>query len=197
MDIGGGSTDLIVYHQGAVRHSAVIAVGGEHFTNDIAVGLRTPIPEAEKMKRAWGERDAAKPEEALLEVPSVGGRPSRVVSYGMLREVIEPRATELLELAQAELARSGYEKQLGAGVALTGGGAKLGGLLPLAEQILGLPVRLGRPAGLQKMGEVLPDPAFATVVGLVAFGNRLRLLRDSKGQSWVGRLWRLMRGKPY
>ncbi len=195
VDIGGGSTDLVVFHQGTVRHTAVIPVGGEHFTNDIAVGLRTPIPEAEKMKRAWGERDPAKPEEAAVEVPSVGERPARVVSYSMLTEIIEPRAVELLELAQAELARSGFEKQLGSGVVLAGGGAKLGGLVPLAEQTLGLPVRMGRPAGLANMGEVLPDPTFATVVGLVAYGNRLRLLRDSRNQSWMGKLRSVFRGK--
>lgn len=195
VEIGGGSTDLIVYHQGTVQHTAVIPVGGDHFTNDIAVGLRTPIPEAEKMKRAWGERDPNKPAETLLEVPSVGERPARVVSYAMVGEIIEPRASELLELVQAELGRSGCEKQLGAGVVLAGGGAKLGGLAGLAEQTLGLPVRLGRPGGLLNMGEMLPDPGFATVVGLVAYGNRLRLLRDARDSGWLAKLWRAARGK--
>jgi cell division protein FtsA len=196
VDIGGGSTDLIVYHAGVARHSAVIPVGGEHFTNDIAVGLRTPIPEAEKMKKAWGERDLAKPLDTLLEVPSVGDRPSRVVSYAMLIEVIEPRAAELMELIRAEIGRSGCEKQLGAGVVLTGGGAKLGGLAGLAEQTLGMPVRAGVPFGLERMGEVLPDPAFATAVGLVVHGNRWRLLRDSRASTgWVGKLWESLRGK--
>lgn len=195
LDIGGGSSELIVFHQGTVRATAVIAVGGEHFTNDIAVGLRTPIPEAEKMKRLWGDRDPAQPAEAPLEVPSVGERPTRVVSYATLSEIIEPRALELLELLQAELARSGFEKQLGAGVVLTGGGAKLGGLTALAEHLLGLPVRLGQPAGLAKMGDTLSDPAFATVVGLVTYGNRLRLLRDSGDKSWAGKLWSAWRGK--
>jgi cell division protein FtsA len=196
VDIGGGSTDLIVYHAGVARHSAVIPVGGEHFTNDIAVGLRTPIPEAEKMKRAWGERDLAKPLDTLLEVPSVGDRPSRVVSYAMLSEVIEPRAAELMELIRAEIGRSGCEKQLGAGVVLTGGGAKLGGLAGLAEQALGMPVRAGVPFGLERMGETLSDPAFATAVGLVVHGNRWRLLRDSRASTgWVGKLWESLRGK--
>jgi cell division protein FtsA len=196
VDIGGGSTDLIVYHAGVARHSAVIPVGGEHFTNDIAVGLRTPIPEAEKMKKAWGERDLAKPLDTLLEVPSVGDRPSRVVSYAMLSEVIEPRAAELMELIRAEIGRSGCEKQLGAGVVLTGGGAKLGGLAGLAEQTLGMPVRAGVPFGLERMGETLSDPAFATAVGLVVHGNRWRLLRDSRASTgWVGKLWESLRGK--
>jgi cell division protein FtsA len=195
VDIGGGSTDMLVYHQGTVRHTVVIPVGGEHFTNDVAVGLRTPIPEAEKMKKAWGERDPAKPADALLEAPSVGERPARVVSYAMLSEIIEPRAVELVELVQLELGRSGCAKQLGAGVVLAGGGAKLGGLGALAEQMLGLPVRLGRPTGFRNMGETLPDPAYATVVGLVAYGNRLRLLRDSREKGWLGRLWGALRGK--
>jgi cell division protein FtsA len=195
VDIGAGSSDLIAYHQGTVWHTAVIPVGGEHFTNDIAVGLRTPIPEAEKMKRVWGERDPAKPADGLLEVPSVGERPARAVSYAMLSEIIEPRAVELLELLQAEMKRSGCEKQLGAGVVLVGGGAKLGGLPALAEQMWSLPVRVGRPASLAKMGEALPNPAFATVVGLVAYGNRLRLLRDARDQGWTAKLWSLLRAK--
>jgi cell division protein FtsA len=195
VDIGGGSTDLVVYRQGTVRHTAVIPVGGEHFTNDIAVGLRTPIPEAERMKKAWGERDPEKPADTLLEVPSVGERPARVVSYATLTEIIEPRAVELMELIQAELGRSGCDTQLGAGAVLTGGAAKLGGLAVLAEQMLGLPVRLGIPSRLGNMGEVLPDPAYATVVGLVAYGHRLRLLRDVQDSGWLGNLWKTMRGK--
>ncbi len=195
VDIGGGSADLIVYHQGTARHTAVIPLGGEHFTNDIAVGLRTPIPEAEKMKRLWGERDPARPAGDLLEVPSVGERPARVVSYAMLSEIVEPRAMELLELLHAEIVRSSFEKQLGAGVVLAGGGAKLGGLPALAEQVLGLPARVGRPAGLLRMGDMLPDPSFATVVGLVAYGNRMRLLRDAREKGWVGKLWQTLRGR--
>jgi cell division protein FtsA len=195
IDIGGGSSDLVVYCKGSVRQTAVIPVGGEHFTNDIAVGLRTPIPEAEKMKLAWGERDPDEPQNAALEVPSVGERPARVVSYAKLSEIIEPRAAELLELTQIELARSGLEKQLGAGVVLTGGGAKLGGLVALAEQTLGLPVRLGRPAGIEKMTDQLSDPAYATVVGLAIYGHHLRLLRDSHDTSLSARLWGLLRGK--
>ncbi len=195
LDIGGGSSELIVFHEGAVRHSAVLAIGGEHFTNDIAVGLRTPIPEAEKMKRLWSERDPAQSPQGVLEVPSVGERPSRVVSYAMLTEIIEPRALELLELVQTDLVHAGVDRQLRAGLVLTGGGAKLGGLVALAEQVLGMPVRLGRPAGLEKMGEILPDPAFATVVGLITYGNRLRLLRESSEKTWAGKLWGALRGK--
>lgn len=195
VDIGGGTTDLIVYHAGVVRHTAVIPVGGEHFTNDIAVGLRTPIPEAEKMKKAWGERDSTQPGETILEVPGVGDRPFRVVNYAMLSEVLEPRAVELLELIQSEIGRSGCEKQLGAGVVLTGGGSKLGRLATLAEQTLGMAVRSSLPFQLENMGDVLPDPAFSTVVGLAMHGNRLRLLRDSREPAGLlGKLWKSVRG---
>jgi cell division protein FtsA len=114
----------------------------------------------------------------------------------MVSEITEPRAVELLELIQVELARSGCDKQLGAGVVLAGGGAKLGGLAALAEQVLGLPTRTARPYGLENLGETLPDPAYTTVVGLVTYGNRLRLLRDSREASgWLGRLWKSLGGK--
>ena len=195
LDIGGGSSELIVFSEGAVRHTAVIPIGGEHFTNDIAVGLRTPIPEAERMKRLWGERDEAQPADTVIEVPSVGERPSRMASQSMLKEIIEPRACELVELVQGELARAGPRKQLGAGVVLTGGGAKLGGLAALTEQALGLPVRIGIPQGIEKMGETLPDPAFATVVGLIVYGNRLRWLREPTDEGWLGKIRAWFRGK--
>jgi cell division protein FtsA len=189
-DIGGGTTDVIVYHAGVVRHSAVIPVGGEHFTNDIAVGLRTPIPEAEKMKKAWGDRDLAKLADTMVEVPSVGERPSRVVTYATLSDIIEPRAVELLELIKAEIGRSGCDRQLGAGVVLTGGGAKLGGLAVLAEPVFGMSVRVAIPGGLETMGETLTDPAFSTVVGLVIYGYHQRLLRGAKEPAGIlGRLW--------
>jgi cell division protein FtsA len=195
VDIGGGSTDLIVYHQRTVRHTASIPVGGDHFTNDIAVGLRTPIPEAEKMKCAWGEHDASKPSSNLLEVPSVGERPTRDVNYTMLSDILVPRATELLELIQDEIAHSGFAKQLGAGIVLVGGGAKLGGLVNLAEQTFALPVRIGEPKGLGKMTDALRDPASSTAVGLIAYGNWMRLRRESQEKSWTGKLWGALRGK--
>jgi cell division protein FtsA len=195
VDIGAGSTELIVYHAGTIRHTAVVPVGGDHFTNDIAVGLRTPIPEAEKMKRAWGDRTPSSNFEMVLEVASVGERPSREVSYATLAEIIEPRSAELIELVQEELVRSGFEKQLGAGVVLVGGGAKLGGLAPMAEQMLGIPVRVGEPRGLAKMGDILPGPPYAAVIGLIAYGNRLHLLQDSQEKGWTGKLWGVLKGK--
>ncbi len=194
IDLGAGSSDMIVYQNGSVRHTAVIPVGGDHFTNDIAVGLRTPIPEAEKIKRLWGKQSSGLPESAALEVPSVGERPARIVSYGRLREIIEPRATELLELIKADLDRFDRESPLGAGVVLTGGGAKLGGLVQAAEQVLGLPVRVGCPMNMEGSSEVLPDPSYATVVGLVAYGKKMQLMRDQRNQGWMGKLWGALSG---
>lgn len=194
VDLGAGSSDLIVYQHGSVRHTASIPVGGEHFTNDIAVGLRTPIPEAEKIKRLWGKQDSSVMESAALEVPSVGDRPARIVNYERLREIIEPRASELLELIKAEVDRVDQENPLGAGLVMTGGGAKLGGLAALAEQILELPVRVGYPMNMETSDEVLPDPSYATVVGLVAYGKRMRLLQDRQNKGLVGKLWGALRG---
>jgi cell division protein FtsA len=194
VDVGAGSSELIVYREGSVRASAVIPVGGEYFTNDIAVGLRTPIPEAEKMKIAWGGRDLLQTPETAVEVPSVGGRPARAVTYAMLNDIIEPRASEWVELVGAELERSGYANQLGAGLVLCGGGAKLGGLAARTEETLGLPVRIGKPLGLEKMGEVLPDPAYAALVGLVLHGNRLRLFRESHEQGLARKLKNIFGG---
>lgn len=193
LDIGAGSTGLVVYRQRAVQHVAVIPVGGDHFTNDIAVGLRTPVPEAEKMKRAWGERPADP--QATIEIPSVGERPSSLVTYSMLTEIVEPRALELLELAQEDLARSGLDKQIARGLVLSGGGSKLGGLVAMAEQTFGLPVRTGAPTGLEKMEENLADPALATVAGLVIHGNRQRLARGPQERGWTDRLWGMLAGK--
>jgi cell division protein FtsA len=195
VDIGGGSTDMIVYSQGTVRHTASIPVGGEHFTNDIAVGLRTTIPEAERAKRSWSEREPDSTAAAVLEVPSAGERPARVVSYVLLSEIIQPRALELLELVHKELERSGHLNQLGAGLVLVGGGAKQGGLVPLAEQTLGLPVRLGSSTALENMGEDLGGPEYATLVGLVVYGNRRRLLQDSQETGLMAKLWQALRGK--
>ncbi|MGH9359523.1 MAG: cell division protein FtsA [Terriglobia bacterium] len=194
LDIGGSNSHLIIYHQGSVRYSGVVPVGGDHFTNDIAVGLRTPIPEAEKMKVSWGQHDLSQDEDAMLEVASVGERPARTVSYSVLGDIIEPRAQELLELVSLEIERSGFSTLLGGGLVLTGGGGKLGGLAAMAEQALGLPARLGQPYGLESMGDALPDAAYATLVGLVLHGLRLRSVINSRPAGLSGKLWGIFRG---
>jgi len=195
VDVGGGSSHLVCYREGSIRHSAALRLGGEHFTNDLAVGLLTPIPEAEKIKMEWGRRDPSEPGAQAVEVSSVGDRPARMIDYSKLNEIIEPRALELLELVQMELGRSGLERQLGAGVVFAGGGSKLGGLMALAERILDLPARLGQPGGVEKMGENLLDPAYATIVGIAIHGYRLRQMQSSRETSLVGKLLGLFGGK--
>lgn len=193
VDIGGGNSSMIIYHEGSIRYSSAIPVGGDHFTNDIAVGLRTPIPEAEKMKLAWGQRDVSQESDGPLEVPSVGERPARTANFSTLTEIIEPRVQELVELIAVELESSELEKQI-ASVVLTGGGAKLGRLASTAEHALGRSVRLGKPSGLENMGDLLPDEPYSTVVGLVIHGCRLKLLREPRG-GLGGKLWSIFRGK--
>jgi cell division protein FtsA len=192
LDVGRGSSELVVYHEGSLRHTAAIPVGGEYFTNDVAVGLRTPVPEAERLKLSWTdstEGDGA----SSFEVPSVGGRPPRNIHGSMLGEILEPRAAELMELTAAELERSHLERQLSAGMVLVGGGAKLAGLAPIAERTLQLPVRIGQPAGIERMGEILPDPAYAAAVGLVLYGSQRRELEDSPDGGWADRLRSMFR----
>jgi len=186
LDIGRGSSEFVIYHDGSLRHTAAIPVGGEFFTNDVAVGLRTPVPEAERLKLSWTDSKATE-SEASFEVPSVGGRPPRVVNTAMLGEILEPREEELVELLQAELARSRFDRALGAGLVLVGGGAKLAGLAAMAEHALEMPVRLGQPSGVEDLGEMLLDPAYAAVVGLVLYGNRQRALEGSRQPGWRDR----------
>jgi cell division protein FtsA len=173
LDLGGGTTELIVYLGGNVRHTAAIPVGGDHFTNDLAVGLRTPIPEAERIKREHGcaLRELLR-EDHAIEIASVGDRPPRVVFDRMLTEIVEPRAQELLTLVLDDLKRVGLDSQIPAGLVLTGGAAQLGGLAELAERMVGLPVRVAVPRGLEDMTDDVAKPEYATAVGLVLYGAR-------------------------
>jgi len=177
LDIGGGTTELIVYSGGVVRHTAAIAVGGDHFSNDLAVGLRTPIPEAEKIKRehavAWREMLQ---EDTAIEIASVGDRPPRTVYARMLSDIVEPRAQELLTLVRDELKRAGLDTQIPAGLVLTGGAAKLKGFVELAERMFSLPVRLASPRGLEGMSDEISQPEFSTAVGLLVYAARARRL---------------------
>jgi cell division protein FtsA len=195
LEVGGGSSHLVCYHEGSIRHSAALPVGGEHFTNDLAVGLLTPIPEAEKIKLEWGRRDPAASDPEAVKVPSVGDRPARLIDYTKLNEIIEPRAMELLELVEKELSRSGLKRQLSAGLVFTGGGSKLGGLMALAERTFELPARLGQPGGVEKMEENLIDPSFATVVGLAIYGWRVRHLQSTRETSLAQKLLGIFRTK--
>ena len=172
VDIGGGTTDIAVFTEGAIRHTAVIPIAGDQVTNDIAVALRTPTQNAEeiKIKYACALAQLATADESI-EVPSVGERPPRRLARQTLAEVVEPRYEELLTLVQAELRRSGFEDLIAAGVVLTGGSSKMEGLMELAEEILHMPVRIGAPQSVSGLSDVVRNPIYATGVGLLLFGH--------------------------
>ena len=173
VDIGGGTTDLVIYFQGAVRQTAVFGLGGNHLTNDIAVGLRAPLVESEKIKKKFGcALTSMVKKEETIEVPSVGGRRSRVLSRQILAEIIEPRMEEIFTLVHREIVKVGYENLIPSGVVLTGGTASLEGLPELVEQIFNLPVRRGYPSGVGGLLDVVNNPMYATGVGLVLYGKR-------------------------
>jgi len=173
VDIGGGTTDISVFTEGAIRHTAVIPIAGDQVTNDIAVALRTPMQHAEEIKKKYGcALTQLAHRDETIDVPSVGDRPPRKLSRQTLAEVIEPRVEELYGLVQAELRRSGFEDMLGSGVVVTGGSAKMEGMIDLAEEVFHMPVRLGVPQYVGGLKGVVQNPIFATGVGLVLYGAR-------------------------
>lgn len=175
VDIGGGTTDIAVFSEGAVRHTAVIPIAGDQVTNDIAVALRTPTQYAEaiKIKYACALAQLTNAEE-MIEVPSVGARPPRQLARQTLADVVEPRYEELFTLVQAVLRRSGYEDLIAAGIVLTGGSAKMDGVVELAEEVFSMPVRIGYPKHITGLIDVVHNPIHATGVGLLLFGFQHR-----------------------
>ncbi len=186
-DIGAGSSDVIVFHGGVVVHTAVVPIGGDHFTNDVAVGLRTPLADAEKIKRQFGCAIVTSiPESTEIEVPSVGDRPSRLVPQRFLGEVLEPRARELVYMLRDNLRQAGVIEMMGSGLVLTGGGARLTGLVETVEDILRCPARVGLPIPMAKLPALLGEPEFATVIGMVFYAHRARVLKVREEQG-IGR----------
>ena len=173
VDIGGGTTDVAVLIDGAIRHSKVFPVAGDQVTNDIAVALRTPTKYAEdiKIKYACALRQLTNPEE-MIEVPSVGDRPPRRLARQVLAEVVEPRYEELFTLIKSDLQRSGLEEFCAAGVVITGGSAKMEGAVELAEEVFHMPVRIGVPQEIEGLTDMVKDPLYATGVGLILCGNQ-------------------------
>jgi cell division protein FtsA len=173
VDLGGGTTDLAIFAEGSIRHTAVLPIGGQHLSTDIAYGLRTPRAEAEKIKIRHGVAlmELVKDDE-VVEVPSVGERASRTVSRKLLAEIIEPRVEEVFDLVQREIIRTGYEGMLGAGVVITGGTSMLEGMPEAAEQFLDLPVRRGTPSGVGGLRDIVSNPKYATGVGLILHARR-------------------------
>ena len=185
MDIGGGTTDIAVFANGAIRHTAVIPIAGDQVTNDIAMTLRTPTKEAEELKLRHGcaLRQLADPKD-IIEVPGVGDRAPRKLSRQTLADVIEPRIEELYTLVQAELRRSGFEELLSSGIVLTGGTALLAGMTELGEEVFHLPVRIGVPAYVGGLADVVRSPRYATAVGLLLEGRDQYLTaRESRART--------------
>ncbi|MGA3173755.1 MAG: cell division protein FtsA [Syntrophorhabdales bacterium] len=183
VDIGGGTSDIAVYANGSIRHTAILPFGGAHITNDIAIGLRTPIEEGEKIKKRYGcALSKMVGANETIEVPSVGGRKPRTLMRKTLADIIEPRVEEILSLVHEEIKKSGYEKLLASGVVLTGGCANLEGIVDLAEGVFSLPVRRGVPIGVGGLVDVVNNPIYATGVGLVLHG-----LGGGKGKNYERR----------
>lgn len=171
VDIGAGTSSIAVYHNGSLKFTAVLAVGGNHITNDIAAGLRTPLAAAEKIKCDYGTAVAAGvSKDDTLEVPSVGGRAARVLSRLVLAEIIEPRVTEIFALIQREIIKAGCEDMLTSGIVITGGGARLVGISTVAERVFNLPVRVGVPAGVGGLTDLVKGLEYGVGVGLVLHG---------------------------
>ncbi len=192
IDIGGGTTDIAVYANGAIKHTAVIPIAGDQVTNDIAVALRTPTQNAEQIKLEYAcALTQLVDTEQLIEVPSIGDRAPRRISLQNLAEIIEPRYEELMLLVQAELRRSGFEEMIAAGVVLTGGSAKVRGAVELAEEIFHMPVRIGLPQHVTGLTDVVRNPVHSTGVGLLLYGMEHRGGFESLEQEQG--LWRRMK----
>ena len=171
VDIGGGTTDIAIFTQGAIRHTGVIPIAGDQITNDIAMALRTPTKDAEDIKRRYGcALKQLADSQQMVEVPGIGERSARQLSRQTLAEVIEPRIEELYSLVQAELRRSGYEELLSSGIVLTGGSSSMQGMVELGEEIFHMPVRIGQPQYHGGLAEVVRNPRYATAVGLLLLG---------------------------
>ena len=198
LDFGGGTVDMAIFFDGALRHTFVLPLGGGNITADVAVGLRIPAADAESLKIASGCAAIQKVRrDELVELPGVGGRQPRPIRRQYLSEIIEPRAEEIFTLLRKEILRSGFEEMLGAGIVLTGGGSRLDGLPDLGERVFHLPVRRGGPIGIGGVVEVVNSPTFATAVGLALYGAKLaesgmgRVEEEAQG-GWMARVKRIL-----
>jgi len=195
IDIGGGTTDIAIFTDGAIRHTAVIPIAGDQVTNDIAIALRTPARNAEeiKIKYACALQDLADTNQ-MIDIPTTGDRPGKHLSKRALAEVVEARYEELFSLVAAEIRRSGLEDLIPAGIVLTGGASKVEGAIELAERIFKMPVRLGVPQHVVGLSNVIDNPVYATGVGLLLYGMQQRdTQKESLNQSNLKGLWSRMR----
>jgi cell division protein FtsA len=198
IDIGGGTTDIAIFVEGAIKHTAVIPIAGDQVTNDIAVALRTPTINAEEIKRKYAcALTQLASVDGIIEVPSIGDRAPRNISMQNLAEIIEPRYEELMLLVQSELRRSGNEELIAAGIVLTGGSSKVMGLIELAEEIFHMPVRMGGPQNVTGLTEVVKNPIHSTGVGLLMYGREhqnLNRSNDSEGFGWLSKMTNWFQG---
>jgi cell division protein FtsA len=184
VDIGGGTTDIALFLDGSIKHTCVLPIGGAHITNDIAIGLRCPTVEAERIKKNFGcAMTALVREDETIEVPSVGGREPRVLHRRVLSDIIEPRVEEIFRLVRRELLKSGFDDQVPAGLVITGGCTLMEGMVEVAERVFELPVRRGVPLGVGGLVDIVTSPLYATAVGLVLFAMRQA---EADGFSVVG-----------
>ncbi|MBK6278078.1 MAG: cell division protein FtsA [Gammaproteobacteria bacterium] len=199
VDIGGGTTDIAIFTEGAIRHTGVIPIAGDQVTNDIAMALRTPTQYAEEIKIRYACALAQLAgADQTIKVPGVGERGARDLSRQALAEVVEPRYDELFTLVQAEIRRSGFEDVLAGGIVLTGGTAKMEGVVELAEEIFHMPVRIGAPAGVQGMLDIVKNPIYSTAVGLLLFGVKQYTanagVKESPGRGLVKKMKQWFQG---
>jgi len=195
VDLGGGTTDLAVFVEGNVMHTAVIPVGGTHFTNDIAIGLKTGVPDAERIKTQFGCALASLvKEDEMIDVPSMGGRPPRSLSRRVLADVVEPRAEEVFDLVAREIKRAGYEGIVAGGVVITGGTSLMEGMADMAERVLDLPARQGIPSGVGGLHEQVDNPMYATGVGLILHALHHQGDLAMNGRRHRRGLWRAVDG---
>jgi len=187
LDMGGGTTDLAIFYDGAIRYTQVIPLGGEYITNDIAIGIRTPHVQAETIKKKYATLTLTPEEKAdQVKVPGIGGREDRFISKETLYNIVSPRVEEILMIVSKEIKKSGFSDVLGAGVVITGGTARLAGLDRFAEEIFNLPVKIGVPRKIGGLTDIILDPIYATGVGLILYGYEKKnqsLLPKAKGAS--------------
>ncbi len=188
VDVGGGTSDIALFAQDAIKHTSVLAIGGDHLTNDVAIGLRTPHSEAEKIKKDYGcALVNLVTDKESIEVPSVGGREPRILSRQILSEIIEPRVTELFELLKREIESTGLEESLSSGLVITGGTIIMEGMLEAAERTFQMPVRRGYPRGVGGLVDVVNSPMYATSVGLLLYGLSQMSKKDKSHPDLSGR----------
>lgn len=189
IDLGGGTTDIALFYDGSLRHTAVIGLGGMNITNDIAIGLRTPVDQAEEIKKSYGcaLTRLVDPNE-MIQVPGVGGRKPKEISRSVLATIIEPRVEEIYSLVLKEIRRTEFADCLAAGIVLTGGGSLMEGMVELAEQVFDMPTKVGYPAGIDGSNEIISNPMYSTGVGLILWGfKKPEEKRDQKGKNIIKR----------